>query len=192
MTSTPPASPPSTLPYYGAIVLALVVVGAAWMSRDRMQGIGPGSQAPVFEAVTLDGEPRTLHDFGDRVVLLNVWATWCAPCRYEMPSMQRLYEQFAGEDFEIVAVSVDAAPGLLDRMGNPGGDIRAFADSLQLSFPILHDPEGKIQRVYQLSGIPESFLIGRDGTIYRRVAGSTEWDHPRYVEFIRRLLEGEV
>ncbi len=179
----------SGTPYYFVALLSLFVVGFAWVNRDRFTVVGPGSRAPVFEAVTLDGEPATLRDFEGQVVLLNIWATWCPPCRYEMPSMQRLYEIFAGEDFEIVAVSVDAPIGLRDAGGNLGGDIRAFADSLFLTFPILHDPQGRIQRSYQTTGVPESFLIGRDGVVYRKVAGATEWDHPRYVEFIRNLLE---
>jgi cytochrome c biogenesis protein CcmG, thiol:disulfide interchange protein DsbE len=183
---------PSNLPYLIAAVLSLGVILFAWFGRDRLQGVVPGGEAPVFEALTLDGEPRSLDDFRGKVVLLNVWATWCPPCRYEMPSMQRLYEAFAGQDFEIVAVSIDAPVGQRDPVGNPGGNIRAFADSLSLTFPILHDPQGRIQRTYQTTGVPETFVIGRDGRIYRRVSGATEWDRPGHIEFIQRLLDQEA
>jgi cytochrome c biogenesis protein CcmG, thiol:disulfide interchange protein DsbE len=183
---------PSNLPYLVAVFVALGVIGFAWFGRDRFQPVGPGSMAPNFEAVWLDGEPASLRDFQGKVVLLNVWATWGPPCVWEMPSMQRLYDEFEGQDFEVVAVSIDAPAGQRDPLGRPGGNIEAFADSLSLTFPILHDPPGLIQRIYQTTGVPESFLIGRDGRIYRKVSGATEWDRPQYVEFIQRLLDEEA
>ena len=183
---------PSNLPYLVAMLVALGVISFAWFGRDRFQPVGPGSMAPNFEAVWLDGEPASLRDFQGKVVLLNVWATWCPPCVWEMPSMQRLYDEFEGQDFEVVAVSIDAPAGQRDPLGRPGGNIQAFADSLSLTFPILHDPPGLIQRIYQTTGVPESFLIGRDGRIYRKVSGATEWDRPQYMEFIQRLLDEEA
>ena len=181
----------SRIPYVLAAIAALGVVVFAWMGRDwlQAQSVRPGTRAPVFEATTLDGDPASLSDYRGQVVLLNIWATWCAPCRVEMPSMERLYRELEEEDFEIVAVSVDAPSGQFDAVGNPGGDIGAFADSLSLTFPILHDPEGRIQRIYQTTGVPESFVVGRDGMIYRKLIGPTEWDRPEYVDFFRRLLE---
>lgn len=105
--------------------------------------------------------------------------------------MQRLYEEFEDEPFEIVAVSVDAPVGERDGEGNPGGNVERFADDLGLTFPILHDPDQGIQRTYRTPWLPESFVIGRDGLIYRRVSGATEWDAPRYKELIERLLADE-
>jgi thiol-disulfide isomerase/thioredoxin len=136
----------------------------------------------------MSGNPVRLSDFEGRVVLVNVWATWCAPCRNEMPSMQRLYEALSDTDFEILAVSIDAQPGQSSTDGQPGGDLQAFARELGLTFPILHDPEGKIERIYQTTGVPETFLVGRDGLIYKKVAGGTEWDAPVNQELVRRLL----
>jgi len=176
-------------PYLIACLLAVAVIVSAWMGRDRFQPVGPGTVAPDFEAVTVDGEPVTLATFGDKVVLLNVWATWCPPCRYEMPSMQRLYEELSGAPFEIVAVSLDAPAGETGIMGRIGRDPWAFGDSLSLTFPIVHDPAGRVFRSYQMTGVPESYLIGRDGRIYRKVSGATEWDRPEYVAFIRSLIE---
>jgi thiol-disulfide isomerase/thioredoxin len=184
----------SNLPYYLTALLALAVIGYAWVQQDHLQAraIGPGSEAPRFEAVTLEGVPATLDDYRGKVVLLNIWATWCPPCRYEMPSMQRLYEAIDDPDFEIVAVSVDARLGERDEDGMPGGNVGAFADSLSLTFPILHDPRGTIRRQYRTRLLPESYVIGRDGRIYRKVAGATEWDRPQYIDFIERLLAEEV
>ena len=102
--------------------------------------------------------------------------------------MQRLYEAFPGDDFEILAISVDARLGEVDVDGRPGGDLAAFADELGLTFPILHNPSGDIQRLYQTTGVPESFLIGRDGVIVKKVSGPTEWDATENQELVRRLL----
>jgi peroxiredoxin len=105
--------------------------------------------------------------------------------------MQRLYEAVDHENFEILAVSIDAPVGQLDIFGRPGGDLRKFTDELGLTFPILHDPEGSIQRLYQTTGVPESFVIGKDGVIYRKVAGPTEWDAEVNEGLVRRLLAAQ-
>ncbi|MDZ7780675.1 MAG: TlpA disulfide reductase family protein [Gemmatimonadota bacterium] len=177
-------------PYLWAGVGVAAIVLVAWLGRESYRPVSTGTQAPNFTARTLDGGEASLDTYEGNVVLLNIWATWCAPCREEMPSMQRLYEEFEDEDFEIVAVSVDARAGETDESGNPGGDIRAFVDQFGLTFPILHDPAGDIQRIYQTTGVPETFLIGKDGIIYKKVAGGTHWDADVNVGLVRRLLEG--
>jgi cytochrome c biogenesis protein CcmG/thiol:disulfide interchange protein DsbE len=88
-----------------------------------------------------------------------------------------------------VAVSIDAAPGGVDAAGRPGGDIAAFAKEYGLTFNIWHDPSGKIQRTYRTTGIPESYVIDREGVIVKKVIGATEWDSEANVEMFRRLLE---
>ena len=186
-----PRKRPSRLPYAVATLLMGVLVFAAWMGRDRFRPVMAGEPAPTFDVTDLQGEPVSLDDYRGEVVLVNIWATWCAPCREEMPSMQRLYEEIGSDDFEIVAVSVDALPGERDIQGRPGVSkqrIAAFADEHGLTFDILHDPSGDIQRSYQTTGVPESFLLDRDGVIVKRVAGATIWDHERYRELIGRLL----
>lgn len=177
-------------PYAWAALGAVAVVLVAWTGRSRYTVVGPGQPAPMFTARTLDGDTVTLEDYAGQVILLNIWATWCTPCREEMPSMERLYSRFQahGSDFRILAVSIDAATGQEDDFGNRGGDIRAFAEDLSLTFTILHDPSGQIQRIYQTTGVPESFLIARDGTIYRRLAGAVDWDTPEWDAAISRLL----
>lgn len=176
-------------PYFWAIVFVASVVGIAWMGRENYRPVTTGSDAPDFAYSSLDGGTVSLSDFrGDKVVLVNVWATWCGPCVVEMPSMQRLYESLGDENFEILAVSVDAPFGQMDVGGRPGGDLRRFTDDLGLTFPILHDPDGSIQRLYQTTGVPESFIVGRDGVIYKKVAGPTEWDAAVNEDLVRRLL----
>ncbi|NIP58297.1 MAG: redoxin domain-containing protein [Gemmatimonadetes bacterium] len=179
----------SRLPYLLATAALAVVLTLAWVNRARFAPVVPGSEAPTFEVQDLRGEPVTLEDFEGEVVLLNIWATWCLPCRTEMPSMQRLYREFEGRPFEVVAVSVDARRGGTDAAGRPGGDVAEFAESMDLTFTILHDPSGRIQQTYGTTGVPESFLIGSDGVIYKRVTGATEWDAPEHRQLVERLLE---
>ena len=176
-------------PYLWTAVFAAAVVGFAWVGRENYKPIIAGAEAPDYQVSTLSGDAVSLKDYEGKVVLLNIWATWCAPCREEMPSMEELYEKMQGTDFEILAVSVDARMGERDAGGRPGGDLRAFADEFGLTFPLFHDPEGGIQRAYQTTGVPETFLIGRDGIIYKKVAGGTNWAADVNVELVRRLLD---
>lgn len=184
------ASPGNTRVRTLAVLVAAVILVAVWIVRHRAQPVVAGFRAPDFAVSDEQGETVTLATYAGKVVLLNVWATWCGPCREEMPSMQRLYDRFSREDFEIAAISIDALPDRTDDQGNPGGDPLAFARELGLTFPILLDPAGGIQRTYRASAVPESFLIGRDGVIYKKYAGATDWDSPTNVELVRRLVEG--
>ena len=176
-------------PYLWTMAAVVAVVLVAWVGRERYRPVLSGAYAPDFTVSTLAGEEVSLSDYSGRVLLLNVWATWCLPCREEMPSMERLYKAIGEEDFEILAVSIDAPIGQTDLAGRPGGDLAAFAKEFGLTFPILHNPSGDIQRTYQTTGVPESFVIGKDGLIYRKVAGPTQWDLPVNQELVRRLLD---
>jgi thiol-disulfide isomerase/thioredoxin len=180
----------SNLPYVAALLLMGGVVVTAWLARDSNRPVIAGEPAPAFTATLLDGTPVTLEELSGKVVLLNIWATWCPPCRFEMPSMQRLREAIPDEDFLVVAVSVDAAePGQPDAFGRIAGDVGDYIDENGYTFTVWHDPSGGVQRTYQTTGVPESFLIGRDGLIYKKVAGPTEWDAAEYQDMVRRLLD---
>ena len=181
----------SSAPYAVALLGAGAVVLLAWMSRGQRNPVIAGNQAPAFTAVGEHGTPHSVEDFLGKVLLVNIWATWCVTCKEEMPSMQRLYEELAGEDFEILAVSVDATIGQRGMFGESGGDLWAYADSMALTFPILLSPSQRIAESYQITGVPESFVIDRNGVIIRKVAGPTAWDAPEYVDLIRRLLRRE-
>ena len=173
------------------IVLTLIaaLVGAGWLLRDRFMPIGVGSAAPRFEATTLAGDPIDLTHLRGKVVLLNVWATWCEPCREEMPAMQALYEDYASKGLEIVAVSIDAPTGLRDRGGRLGGNVAAFAEDMGLTFPIWLDPSGKIYQTYRMTGVPESFVIDQFGDIVTKRIGAWDWNSPERRAFFDRLLE---
>jgi peroxiredoxin len=145
--------------------------------------VGRGSRAPEFSLPRLGGaEPVRLADLRGRVVLVNFWATWCRPCEDEMPAMQRLYETLGGSGFELLAISVDEDPALVE----------GFRDRLGLTFPILLDPDQRVARGWQTFRFPETLLVGPDGVVVERYVGPKEWDAVAYVDRIRRLLEAEV
>jgi peroxiredoxin len=164
------------------------------MGHESYRPVLAGTEAPGLTVTTLDGDTVRLSDYAGKALLINIWATWCAPCREEMPSMQRLYDSVksrgGAEDFEILAVSVDATLGQRDAAGLLGGDLPAFAEEDGLTFPILHDPEGAIRYTYQMTAVPESSVIGRDGLIHKKVAGATEWDNEVNEALVIRLLDG--
>lgn len=173
----------------GVIAILVGLVAAGWIVRDRFLPVEVGTPAPNLVATDLQGQPVALEDLRGKVVLLNVWATWCPPCREEMPSMQRLAEKLGPEGLEVVAVSIDAEAGTRDPGGRPGGDVAAFAREYGLTFPIWRDPSGEVQQTYRTTGVPESFVIDRQGTIVKKVIGATEWDSAANIELFRMLLE---
>ena len=158
-------------------------VAATRVLRSELAAVSVGSPAPPFRALTLDSVPqvRTLADYAGHVVLLNVWATWCAPCRIEMPSMEALHRDFAAKGLRVVAVSVDQIAG--------APQIRDFAQELGLTFDILHDSAQTIVRAYHVNGYPYSFVIGRDGTIRRKWIGPEDWNSPSNRALMTALLE---
>jgi cytochrome c biogenesis protein CcmG, thiol:disulfide interchange protein DsbE len=174
----------------GGVVVALAsLVAAGWMVRDRYMPVEVGTRAPNFAATDLDGRVVSLADLQGEVILLNVWATWCLPCREEMPSMQRLHERFAADGLRVVAVSIDNESRSRFSPLPGSGDVRGFVEDHGLTFDIWLDPEGQIQRTYRTTGVPETFLVDRDGWIVRKVIGATDWYSEANRDQIRMLLE---
>jgi len=165
----------------GIVMTAVFGIALAIKLRPQLGLLEVGSsKAPAFHAVHLgSGKPARIEDYRGKVVLLNIWATWCGPCIQEMPSMQRLQEKLAGTDFHIVAVSVDEEDSTV---------VRKFAQKLGVTFEILQDQSGSIRQIYQTSGVPENFIIDRDGTIMKHVIGAAQWDSPVQEAQIRHLL----
>ena len=159
--------------------VAVAALFALLLAADTPAPVGRGSPAPAFELPLLGGGSSLgVEQLRGKVVLLNFWATWCEPCKDEMPAMERLYREVAGSDFELVAVSVDEDEAAVD----------AFVIGLGLSFPILMDPSKKVAIAYQTFRFPESLLVGRDGVILERYVGPKDWDANAYLDRIRRLL----
>jgi len=164
-----------------APVAAALALGAAWalFSAERPPPpLRPGQPAPDFSLPTLSGGERGLQAPGQRLVLVNFWATWCKPCEEEMPAMQRLWQSLAPEGFELLAVSVDAGRA----------EVEAFRERLALGFPILLDPGKQVAARYQTFRFPESFLVDARGVLVARYVGPRRWDAPEYRARLRRLL----
>ena len=158
----------------GAATLAVAAGGALWALSNR----GP-TLAPDFAAPDLRGQAISLASLRGKVVVLNVWATWCAPCRQEMPSMERLAAHFRGRDFQLLAVSQD----------EEGREkVEPFARELGLSFPILLDPKRQVGDRFGVWGYPETFVIDRNGYVVERVIGPREWDSPESLAAIEALI----
>lgn len=171
------------------VVVAVIAVmaggaGLALRLSPEVRAVVVGAPAPEFAGVDIhSGEQKTLASYEGNVVLINVWATWCEPCRVEMPSMQRVYEQLKDRGFRIAAVSIDA--------GSPE-TVRAFAAEYELTFDILHDPSGSIQSTYQTTGVPESWVVDRHGIIVKKRIGAEEWDNPANLALFSRLLDDDA
>jgi peroxiredoxin len=163
------------------IVVGGIALGAAaltWVTPDA--GVAINREAPNFKVVDLaTRDSVTLEDYRGSVTLVNIWATWCLPCREEMPSMQTLYDSLGTRGFRIAAISIDE--------GSPE-DVVAFAQKLGLTFDILHDRSGSVERLYQTTGVPESFLLDRRGVLVKRVIGAHDWSSPANRSTVERLL----
>jgi len=138
-------------------VLAAPLVAACAKSDDTPKEVAVGKPIPPYSAATLDGATRSIAEQKGKVVLLNVWATWCAPCREEIPYLQSLYDRHASNGLEVIGVSVDAR--------GSEGTIREFSKDFRMTYPIWLDPDEKVQTLYMALGVPASYLIDRDGVL---------------------------
>jgi len=137
------------------------------------------AEAPTFSLSDLNGSTKQLSDYTGKVVLLSFWATWCGPCRKEMPGMQRLWQRYKDQGLVVVAVSVDK--GSLKR-------VLSFVKRHVLTYPVLLDPTGEVQNRYEVVGLPMSYIIGRDGKISARIIGTKVWDGAEAYEYLERIL----
>lgn len=167
----------------GAVVAGLLV-GAVALARfgPEVGRVEVGAKAPDFRALDLaSGDSVSLREHYDgTVTLVNIWATWCLPCRVEMPGMDSVYQALAPRGFKIAAVSIDE--------GSPE-DVISFGRDLGISFDLLHDRSTAIQRIYQTTGVPESFLLNRQGIIVKRLIGAHAWNSKVNRDLIERLLD---
>jgi peroxiredoxin len=162
----------------GTVAVGLAMVAMLLALRQR----GP-ALAPDFSVPDLAGQTVRLSALRGKVVLLNLWTTWCPPCRDEMPSMERLHQQLRGRDFQLLAVSQDEDGRRV---------VEPFVRDMKLSFPVLVDPEHQVGERYGVWGYPETFLIDREGRIVERVIGPRDWSSPESVAQIERLLAAPV
>jgi peroxiredoxin len=174
--------------YYLAMIMAtlgwLLFGTAATASEHLFQAMGmatlPGKPAPDFTLPDLDGQRVSLQQYRGKVVFLNFWATWCIPCREEMPAMEQLFQTFQPQGLVILAVDLKESP---DR-------VKAFFHQYRLSYTALLDESGSVSRDYQVMGLPTTYLIGRKGTLLARGVGGRDWTRTEGKDLIRALLAG--
>ncbi|MBT2581700.1 redoxin domain-containing protein [Planococcus sp. ISL-109] len=146
------------------------------------EGLAKGELAPDFKLTTLAGEEMRLSDYRGKAVILNFWATWCPPCRAEMPHMQDFYENQQANDLEVLAVNLTTEDSGLS-------DIESFVEEFGLGFPIPMDVDGEVGKLYQAFSIPTSYIIDREGRVRHKIVGPM--DEEMMNGFIEEIDEGE-
>jgi thiol-disulfide isomerase/thioredoxin len=136
--------------------------------------------APPLALASLDGGLQRLSDYRGRVVLVNFWASWCGPCRAEMPSIEQLRRSLEREPFAVLAVNV----------GEDAATVRSFAGRVAMGFALLLDPESRVTRAWGARALPTSFVIGPDGHIRYRAIGERDWSDPQIRAALRALMPG--
>ena len=174
-----------------ALALLLVVAALVWLGRPREAALAPpplpepgtgGALAPAFALPRVDGGSFSSEGDGrGRVLLLNFWATWCAPCREELPALARLHGELADQGLLVVGVSVDARPELAAR----------FARERALAFAVLGDPREEVARRFGVRAYPTTVVVDRAGRVAHRAVGAFAWDAPEAAAWLRGLLAEE-
>ena len=165
------------------VALLLAVLGAVAGLQYLQRSPRIGYEAADFTLPDLQGKAVRLSDFRGKVVFLNLWATWCPPCRMEMPSMQALYKRLASRDFVMLAVAEDEGGAAA---------VGSFVRDAGLSFPVLLDPEATLSPRYGATGYPETFIIDRSGRVVNHTIGPEEWNSKEMVAYFERLLQTPV
>lgn len=161
--------------------LALPLPGLAHdpLTALNMNRPPAGSMAMPFELVSLDGTRVSLSDLAGKVVLVNFWATWCGPCKEEMPALARLQQQLDPRRFVLLTVTTDLQRhGIAQFLAHAGG-----------SLPVLFDEDQDVSRSFLVRGLPTTVVVGRDGSLLGRVVGPRAWDSPETVSVMRQVME---
>lgn len=146
-------------------------------ATQTMQFVSKPFAAPDFTLNGDDGKSHRLSDYRGKVVVLNFWATWCPPCRYEMPSMERAHKKVKGENIVLLAVNV----------GESEDKVFEFTGQYPVTFQLLLDTDGSVIKKYPVIGLPTSFVISPSGVVTHRAVGGREWDNDLLLDQLRKL-----
>ncbi len=164
----------------GLAVLVLLQRRQSYEDFAQQAPVKIGRPAPDFGFSDMNGKMIRLSDHKGKVVLVNIWATWCASCVHEIPSLEKLYQKLKGENFEILAVSIDAS-GVKA--------LAPFIKKYKITFPVLIDSAGTIKEKYGITGVPESFIIDKNGALANKIIGPLDWIRPEVLHFFRNLIQ---
>jgi peroxiredoxin len=162
-------------------ILAAALLALSFGAHGAELKRWPGGPTPELELQDMGGQTHRLADYRGKVVLVNFWATWCEPCRAEMPSMNGLRSALAGKPFEVLAVN----------LAEPLSRIERFLGTMPLDFPLLRDRDGSVAKAWKARLLPASFLIGRDGRIRYVAYGEVDWTSAAVRERVAELLKEE-
>ncbi|MDH3349750.1 MAG: TlpA family protein disulfide reductase [Desulfobulbaceae bacterium] len=137
-----------------------------------------GNPAPDFTLVDITGKDWTLSELKGQVVFINFWATWCPPCREEMPSMQRLYTKLPKDKFKMLAILNRDAPSMAD----------VFVQKAGATMPILDDQSNTVGSKYGLTGLPETYIIDKQGVLREKFIGPAQWDSPQFIQMLMTYI----
>lgn len=160
--------------------LILVTLLVVFTGCSKVQPLPKeGSVAPDFTLKDLSGRDVRLRDLQGKLVLVNFWATWCPPCRGEVPSMVKLNEVMAGKPFQMLAISIDE-----------GGReaVESFFRTSGAKLPVLLDTEQKVSKTYGTTGVPETFVVDKKGVILKKVVGAMDWSDPQVIQFLDDVI----
>jgi len=163
---------------FSVLMVSWMLAGNA-LAQQSIQPMPGLPAAKDFRLKNLDGEFVSLSDFKGRVVMINFWATWCPPCRKEMPSMQRAWEVYQKNNVMMLAVHI----------GGDVDEIWSFVSEFNLDFPVLIDADSKVSNAWPILGIPTSFIIDKQGRIAYRAIGGREWDSPELLDQVLSLTK---
>ena len=156
-----------------------MVVGAEPGQDQGLKPLPDRPEAPAFDLEDPAKRPQRLADYKGRPLILNFWATWCPPCRKEMPSMQRAHEALAAEGISVVAINV----------GEDAGTVEQFQSEYPVDFPLPMDLDMQVVQRYPVKGLPTTFVIDSEGRLAYVATGEREWDDPALLEQVRALAE---
>jgi peroxiredoxin len=160
-----------------ALLLILAPAATATETGALLTPLPDQPEAPDFELVGPDAKVYRLADFKGQPLIVNFWATWCPPCRAEMPSMQRAWEQIEAEGIGMIAINV----------GEDTETVRAFLEQVPVSFPLPLDTDSKVTQRWPMRGLPTTFVVGPEGRLMYKATGEREWDDPALLEQVRAL-----
>lgn len=165
------------------VLLSVLVYGLVTREGDDATLTAPRVGKPLadFTLPDLQGRMVQLSALHGKVVFVNLWATWCPPCIEEMPTIQQLYDRLRPQGLEVLAVSLDALGAQV---------VAPFMQSRRLTFPALLDLKSTLQRTYRTTGVPESFIVDRNGLLVEKIIGPRDWVHPQMLALFERLLAG--
>ena len=160
-----------------ALLLILAPAAMAAESAALLTPLPDQPEAPAFELAGPDASIYRLADFKGQPLIVNFWATWCPPCRAEMPSMQRAWEQLQAEGIGMIAINV----------GEDAETVQAFLEQIPVSFPLPLDTDSKVSQRWPMRGLPTTFVVGPEGRLVYKATGEREWDDPALLEQVRAL-----